>query len=550
MKTLYKNALLALLPAVCPVLHGQAAANASSAMKVRGLGTYASNISAAATAVQGAPYTPRSPMCNGGDITTGDLAYNIVALRCNELAFVRLLAARPSYYSFLQTAEGTVSKQQLGASSSSSGTTDLVTKAAVAQVLGIAVNGGALTQSTSGSTTTFTANALSLSRYLTGHEVFPFCPNPKGCDTFLDKAAEGLTGSLSLDNTTSSAGTTNTQGTTANPSAQTPATPLSGSGWRMSSWGLQYAVPFLNTNTSRFRKAWDKSVNSANSNILTGAASKMNTALAGALDKLETSSDYAVWEQGTSTEKGAQSKIADLLKQKATPATIEQELRADLEELIGIAFEKGYLSNDQITSAVAATNAFFATRNQVITTVKSTLPELSFAYSNNHPLNEANVSNFKAIFQIQPTSWLSVTANGAADMYDSSFGSAIARWRDVQFSAELDFTLPSKYDNAVFSVAGYYQDQRTKAVLQIPAGNTAPNTGIVLAGPAATLLAPTGDIQIYQAMVTFPLKNSTKIPIGVSWANRTDLLPGSIVRAHLGINFSFANLFMKGGTSQ
>jgi hypothetical protein len=68
----------------------------------------------------------------------------------------------------------------------------------------------------------------------------------------------------------------------------------------------------------------------------------------------------------------------------------------------------------------------------------------------------------------------------------------------------------------------------------------------MLNGTAATLLAPKGNIVVAQAMVTFPLKSGTKLPVGVTWSNRTDLLKGNELRGHVGFNFDWSSLLLGG----
>jgi hypothetical protein len=320
----------------------------------------------------------------------------------------------------------------------------------------------------------------------------------------------------------------------------------------MSSWGVHFQVPLgkfdPNGNGAIFQKAWDKQMDSLAKSTPTApivaAAKTLDASFADTLDKIETSDDYKKWKAT------AKADIATLLGAKPAPhqKALEERLRLLLDDLLEKVANAQYISTAQIQAALTASNGFFSAREDIISAVEGKLPGLSLSYTNAHPLNQANVSNFKLIFQMQPKPGvISLTANVAADIYDAlPAGSTVGRWRDLQISGETDFTLPSQYDHAVLSLAGYYQYMATRAVLQIPAGNTAPGTDINLPGSAATLLAPPGNLWIAQALVTFPLKNSTtKIPFGVSYANRSELLTGHVFRAHIGLNFNFDSLFMK-----
>src|SRR5437762_2349468 len=56
-----------------------------------------------------------------------------------------------------------------------------------------------------------------------------------------------------------------------------------------------------------------------------------------------------------------------------------------------------------------------------------------------------------------------------------------------------------------------------------------------------TLLAPKGGIFIGQAKLTFKMKDgSTKVPIGITYANRTELIKAPEVRGHVGLQFDWS----------
>src|SRR6202041_1537813 len=113
-------------------------------------------------------------------------------------------------------------------------------------------------------------------------------------------------------------------------------------------------------------------------------------------------------------------------------------------------------------------------------------------------------------------------------------GSTVGRFRDMQYSGEINWTLTTKKNSPVLSFQGYFQDMVSRAVLSIPAGDTVPGTTIMLPGPAATLLAPKGNIGIGEVLLSIPIGSSgTKLPVGFSYASRTDLLTDSVWRAHI-----------------
>jgi hypothetical protein len=50
--------------------------------------------------------------------------------------------------------------------------------------------------------------------------------------------------------------------------------------------------------------------------------------------------------------------------------------------------------------------------------------------------------------------------------------------------------------------------------------------------------------------LTLRIAGGVKVPIGFSWANRTELVTGSQVRGHVGITFDTAPLFLLNGLKQ
>ena len=87
------------------------------------------------------------------------------------------------------------------------------------------------------------------------------------------------------------------------------------------------------------------------------------------------------------------------------------------------------------------------------------------------------------------------------------------------------------------TLGGYFQYQMSPALILIPPGTTAPG-GVPLPGNATMLLAPKGTIAVAHASITLQIPNSgIRLPIGISWSNRTELVTGSEIRGHIGFSF-------------
>ncbi len=142
-----------------------------------------------------------------------------------------------------------------------------------------------------------------------------------------------------------------------------------------------------------------------------------------------------------------------------------------------------------------------------------------------------------------------VTANLAAEIYNTlPAGAVVSRFRDAQAAVEADLSLPQwgSIGSPTLSAAGYYQYMHDPALLTIPTGMVAPGTNIVLPGDATVLLGQKGSIGIGQIKLTLPFKSTgVKFPVAVTWANRTELVKGSNLSAHIGISFDLDTLLAK-----
>jgi hypothetical protein len=201
-----------------------------------------------------------------------------------------------------------------------------------------------------------------------------------------------------------------------------------------------------------------------------------------------------------------------------------------------------------LQAAETAIQNSFLQRDSILQRLQSN--NFSLEFNGVHPLGQANVSNVKLVYSHQPTNApLLLTFNAAAEWYDSlPSGIKQGRLRDLQAAAQVDRrlgTLPS-LGPITLTAAFYYQWMKDNALISIPAGNTAPGTGIVLPGAASTLLAPKGNIDIGQVKLTLPIKDGTiKVPVSFTWSNRTELINESEKRGQIGLTLDFDSLFAK-----
>ena len=162
---------------------------------------------------------------------------------------------------------------------------------------------------------------------------------------------------------------------------------------------------------------------------------------------------------------------------------------------------------------------------------------------------QAYMSNLRFIYSHQPgTSPLVVTANAAVTWYNTvPAGVKTGQFRDIQIAGQIDRRLGQipTLGNATATFAGYYQWMREDALIIIGPGNVAPGSGIVLPGTAATLLGTQGSIGIVQGKLSIPVNNVVKIPISMTWSNRTELVQESDIRGQIGLTLDLDAVFRK-----
>jgi hypothetical protein len=153
------------------------------------------------------------------------------------------------------------SKAQTGSSSASGGSTNLVTKGTTAQIVSLASEYGALTESKSNQTVTFqgtldgpfqAARRQYLIGYCEGKAVDPYCISPKA-DNVLSRFSYGVTFNTSASSQTVSGSTT-----TPAASGSTQQATFTASGRQIASITGQYSWNSLGDTTStEFKKAWN-----------------------------------------------------------------------------------------------------------------------------------------------------------------------------------------------------------------------------------------------------------------------------------------------------
>jgi hypothetical protein len=481
----------------------------------------------------------------------------------HPLAFVYYalppVSVQSAFKDFLKTIFSARLDQQVGANPSSGGGSGVVSKAGLPSLLSVAIEAGALTQTIDQNVTTLHANGDGLYRFVTNQEVIPICPgNDPSCQPSWAKNLD-----LSASFTVSGSGTQTLTGQTAssnNPVDLSAAVSKN----RFTSATAQYAV--LNQRDFRSKQYHDSFLKwfKANTGQLRAASLPLLKAFDDLMNPVQTGTDpfFPHWRQAAAPE------VARVLTPQARaedPQAVEKAVAKQLDLLVTNMRETDPLFDTKLQGLLQAYAHYFASQDQLgrnmITPPQMLIqgsyaepalqPKLvnvrfSYAWSPGSPNDSAQCAGSLAQSQTQTCSNPgTVTFNAGVDIYRDAQPTGIAtntaRFRDAQAALQFDRPLGSGTSPAQLSIGAYYQYQRYSSIFVVPAGSTVvPNTNIPLPpNGAAVLTGSKGSLYLVQAMLTLQIPTAgVKVPIGISWSNRTDLVTGNEVRAHIGLTFN------------
>jgi hypothetical protein len=211
----------------------------------------------------------------------------------------------------------------------------------------------------------------------------------------------------------------------------------------------------------------------------------------------------------------------------ATPDQVERTLKEQLAKLPVDSLSPQAVS--QLQGLATTLQLFLQGRNDILDKMaKGTL--LTFEYTNKRNVNAPDTSNFRLIYETGPTEKLDVTANASLTMFNSKpTDPGVSRVRDFQFAGQADFPFGdvTKTGRFVLSFAGRYERLME---------NASTEAGMQMAGTK-------GDIGIGQIKLMIPLRafglNGMKLPVSLTFSNRTELIKEREVRGNIGFTFDF-----------
>lgn len=412
-----------------------------------------------------------------------------------------------------------------------SGTTSLVSKAGNPELLSLALDTGALTQSVNGTTSTLNTNADEIFRLVSGTDpdCTVTCRNLGWFETHVLNPTN-ISASINLAQPSTITAATSGQASGSTPIALESATVPAVAG-KLSGVTTRYQLMNrFDPRSADFKKKWNDAITASKVNVaaitLMGSTNSVMKLLTSDAKTFALDRDQMIQKAKSDPTGQAltdffdsyfSNALQEVLKDQSIPALISQVMQ------------------DRALYRQAWFNALDEAAGNLVT----------FEYNYNHPVNQPVTNTFKLIYAYDFGTTGMVTFNGSVSLYDSlPRGAKYGRLHYGQVSAEYDRTLAGRDKSlqSQLSLAGYWQYQPNPSVLNIPAGTVAPGTTIPVPNGTQEFVGTAGSLWVTQAKLTFKGAGNVSVPIGVSWSNKTDLLQGSKIGAQFGINYNFSSI--------
>lgn len=423
---------------------------------------------------------------------------------------------------------------QTGASPGSSGSTSLVTKPTTTDLISLAAESGAFTDSINGNTLTAQANVDGLRRYLSGMAFADLKPTAMDALNHI-----GLTATFTVAQSGSSGLSTTGSANSNTPSVANVVLPSNNVSF--DSLSVNYSLlRKYNPHSSQFLNAWQKALG-AHASDLAQAIKSSEVAvltLSPARNAAEIDPTLAAarnkWLQDAKVDE-ANNDFDQFVKDYATFCkAFLAALRA--------ADPKSYDAN------ILSINTALGTLSEVNKTVLDEArgkPLLTLAYTYSTPQNKpaTHQATFAGAY-VWKSAGTQLTGNASGTWFASvPAGAKYGQIQSYQLSGELDQPIGQPTaPRATFSLAGYGQYQYSPTVLNITSGNLAPGTNITLPGNAQVLLGTAGWLGVAQTKLVFNIGKGMSIPVAVKWSNKTDLLNGSDWKGQFGFSYDLSAL--------
>lgn len=428
---------------------------------------------------------------NPSDAQLSFETYNFVM----ALAIARAKLPKAAVPALTAQAEDASHAKNLSAGDSGSGSTSLVSKAGIPAIFGFATEHGGLTRTVNGTTLTFTGNPVGLVEAMAKKG---FIDSYQGQDDFT-KFLRKLSFGISYDTSR----------------GDDPGT-FTGAKSQLSGFSFKFnAIDQRDPRDKRYTDKWLK--------ITNAQAADLALSLNRFVIDLSTGSGIPAFNQWLANANQA-------LAGKASFNEIQAALEAELDNLAQVelpAAQKAVI--DQVGTDF---EAYLTERNNILDEISNGWIA-TFDYTNTRPVGTPSLSNFRFLAEKGAYNGsIDFTGNASVTIYNSQpTGPSAKRLRDFRFAGQLDVPIGDITKTGIFlvSLAGRYQRLLEDEAI----------TG-------TTVVVPKGDIATFQAKLTIPIRGTAfKIPLSITFANRTELNTEREVRGNFGFTFDLDSIFAK-----
>ncbi len=438
----------------------------------------------------------------------GQLTANFTNTQLIEVLAAKL-AKDDKAKSFFLESERTRTDKQVGSAPGNSGTTSLAVKGGMPSFIGWAIEQGAATSSVNGNTVTVRANPYNLGRALYLRQgLVALKEEPleeEAFSTFLKKIAVGF----SFDTTRG-----------------TDPPVFIGSKQQLSAVSFRYEFinrrnPLSASNKVEREAFFDSQTGSLDKiadAVITFVRFDNNTYNFPPLDK---------WQSETNIELA---KISAGLDEAAYTKEVTKIIIDRLSKLPTGELAKSPQVTEALDLYTEGSMAFKKGRDEFIEKLnKKTVA--TFEYTNYREPIAPDTSNFRFIWEKGLFSKTDFTFNASLTMYNKkpSF-TGVKRLRDFQFALQTETPLGDTFGtgDTTLTFAGRYERLN---------GDTINTLGVVTPNSK-------GDIAVGQFKFTIPIANwGIKLPLSITFANRTDLIKERTIRGNFGLTFDLDPLF-------
>jgi hypothetical protein len=464
--------------------------------------------------------------------------------RCFAEIVLRGATQRDAFVRFLRALESRRTDKQAGSSAGTGGSTNLVGKGITARILSLAAEYGAPTASVNQQVATVQGSLDGVPAMLVRQRLLPYCPtgaaSPDCVNHSVFDTLRRVSYSFSFDMSAASQQVAGTASGAPDGTAQ----PVTFTAIGRSLTGASVRVALVNSRDATspaFQAAWLDAVKRESSATLLGeAAGTLLTALEALIKPLLGDPDYRRWQEET---------IATLVRANAG------ELDAvwmDRERTLAAVVERVNPSLIERAAEFSRASAVYRFEQDELVRAVADKPVLALEQEYRRPNEQPTTWTTRVMFDKGFGDRWSITANGAVEVYGEEPPAEIPgakRVRDAQVGVALqrDLGKVPLIGAAALSGAYYFQYQNSPAILTVTPGS--PLAGLTLTGlpsSAEFVFVEKGSLHVAQLRLVLGLgSSSARIPIAVSYSNRTELIAKRVLRAQFGVSYDFDSLFAR-----